>query len=162
MHNNWVLLLAVAVVSLGGTILYAVLGEESAAIPLYFVVGAACVAGIGFAWFRNHPPAMRGPSWAYVAIVVAIMVGSYLAGTIPGSRAVGAWIVVGLGFVGYGLLERSRVIMIPGGLSAIAGILGLLADLRLLGLWLELFTGAVFAVAAMVLRSGRAPTSARH
>ncbi|WP_238529222.1 hypothetical protein [Dietzia alimentaria] len=151
-RNNWVLLLAVALVSLGGAVVYLLAGENSVAIPGYFLAGAAAVAATGFWWFAEHPQALRAPAWAYTAVVVALVVGAFLAGTIPGSRSVGAWIAVGLGFVCYGALERSAVVTTAGGVAAAGGLAGIWATLPALGFWLELFTAVVFGTAAAILR----------
>lgn len=42
-RNSWVLLAAVAVVSLGGAVVYAMAGETSPVIALYFLLGSGCV-----------------------------------------------------------------------------------------------------------------------
>lgn len=151
-RNNWVLLLAVALVSLGGAAVYLMAGPNSLAIPGYFLAGATLVAATGFWWFADHPPGLRAPAWAYLVVVVALVVGAFVAGAIPGSRSVGAWIAVGLGFVCYGALERSTVVATAGALATAGGLVGIWAALPALGIWLELFTALVFGTAAAILR----------
>ncbi len=154
-RNSWVLLAAVAVVSLGGAVVYASVGETSPVIAGYFLVGSGAVAALGFWWFSTHPPAMRGPRWAYYAVVIGLIVGAFGAGGIPGTRSVGAWIVVGVGFVAFGALERSALIATAGGVTAVAGVVGLVLAVPALGIWLELFTAATFGLAAALLRTQR-------
>ena len=151
-RHNWALLAAVSVVSFGGAIVYGVAGDRSAAIPVYFVAASVAVGAFSYAWFRRYPPALRAPGWCYIAVVLALEIGAYLGGSIDDSRAVGAWIAVGLAFVAYGVLERSALISLTGGLAALLAVAGLWSGAPALGLLLELGTGSVFGLAAWRLR----------
>jgi len=151
-ENNWALLAAVSAVSFGGAVIYALAGEASAAIPVYFVAASLAVAAFAYAWFRRHPPAVRAPAWAYVAVAIGLEVGALLGGSIESSRAVGAWVAVGVAFVVYGALERSSLISVTGAGAAALAIGGYLSQVRALGVLLEVATGVVFGLAAWRLK----------
>lgn len=158
--NNWLLLALVALVSFGGAVLYAVVGDPDSPIYLgYFVVMAAAVAGIAFWWFGAHPPRLSGPRWGYIGVVVLLIAGGTVLGMIPGTRAIASWLMIGACFVLYGLLERSAAIVVSGAVTLVAAFAANAMDLDRLGLVLEIVTGFVFAVGAGVLRAQGRSTS---
>lgn len=151
-RNNWALLAGVSLVSFGGAAVYATYEENSIAIGVYFLVASVSLAAFAFYWFKDHPPAMKAPWWAYALVVAGLEVGGFLGGSIEGTRAIGAWIAVGLAFVAYGLLERSRLISITGLCAALLGIATYILISGNIGLILEILTGILFGVSAYLLK----------
>ena len=155
--NNWLLLALVSVVSFGGAVLYALVDDPGSPVfLLYFVGTAAAVAGAAFWWFGAHPPRLTAPGWAYLGVIALLLLGGTFLGMLPGTRAIASWLTIGVCFTLYGLLERSAVIVGTGALTGLAALTAYLVDLEALGLVLEVTTGVLFAVGAVLLRrSGR-------
>lgn len=157
--NNWFLLALVAAVSFGGAVLYAVVDDPDSPVFVgYFVVMAALVAGLSFWWFGKNPPRLSGPRWGYILVVVLLLAGGTLLGMIPGTRAIASWLVIGVCFALYGLLERSVPIVAVGVATLIAAVAAYVMDLENMGLILELVTGALFTIGALAVRRRTAVT----
>lgn len=150
-----------ALASLGGALVYGVFGVGSAAIPLYFVIASGALAFLAFLWFGRHPPALLAPRWSYVVIVAALELGAFVGGALEETRAVGAWLAVGVAFAVYGLLERSGIIVATGACAALGALVAFVLEIPALGVSLELATGAIFAAGALALRGQPTSVSAR-
>jgi hypothetical protein len=158
-RNNWALLAGVSVVSFGGALTYLLFGEISPAVGIYFVIASLSLAGFAWWWFLDHRPAMHGKAWQYILVVTGLEFGAFFAGGIEETRAIGAWLAVGIAFIFYGLLEKSRLISMSGLAAAILAGGVYLIDLPLMGFWLETLTGILFAVAAYKLKSSSRKTN---
>lgn len=153
--NNWVLLAAVGIVSFGGALIYAIVGENSIFIKAYFIAGSALVAGFSSWWFAKNPPAMISPAWQYYALIAFLMIGATITGGIENSRSIGAWITVGISFIIYGILERNRHISFTGLLSSGVAIALYVCNIPNLGIVLEIITGLIFLLSALLLKHSK-------
>lgn len=152
-RNNWLLLALVSAVSFGGALLYLMVGDENSPVFLiYFAVTAAVVAGVALWWYGRRPPRRSGPAAAYIGLIVLMLAGGVVLGMVPGTRAIASWLTIGVVFTLFGLLQRSAVIAGAGVVTGLTAVAVYLLEPARLGLILELATGVVFAVAAVLIR----------
>lgn len=150
--NNWVPLAGAATVFVGGAVAGLLAGENTGGVAAYFVVATLVLILLAGPWLIRNPPAINANSGAYLVLAVVVELGALLGGAIEVLRGLGGWMVMGVGMVVYGLLERGRVIVTAGGFAALAGIVAVFVHQTWLTLVLQLLTAAVFAVAAGRLR----------
>lgn len=150
--NNWVPLAGVSVLFVGGAVASLLAGENTGAVAAYFVVATLLLILVAGPWLVRNPPAINANSGTYLVLAVALELGALLGGSIGVLRGLGGWIVLGLGLVAYGLLERGRVMVTAGVFAVLAGVGAVVAHQTWLTLTLQLLTAAVFALAAGRLR----------
>ncbi|RJT79893.1 hypothetical protein D6T63_08235 [Arthrobacter cheniae] len=150
--NNWLPVVGIGALFIGGALAAVVFDGDTGRIAVYFVVSTLVLILLTAPWLIRHPPAFSATTGAYLVLAVVVELGALLGGAVEAFRGLGAWVVLGLGLAVYGFLERGRVLVTAGVVAALLGVASITVDLPWVTLALALATAALIIFAAWRLR----------
>lgn len=158
--NNWVPMMGMAVLFLGGAAVALVSNSDDGAVPSYYLLNGLLLTVITGLWFLRHRPALLGTTKAYLYTLGGTELGLLIGGLVGPLRGCGPWLALGIGVVAYGVLERARVIVTAGVVAFVAAVLAASISAPVVGGALQTATAAGFTVAAYrlhLMKHGRRP-----
>ena len=157
--NNWVPMLGMAVLFLGGAAV-ALMSNSDGAVPPYYLVNGLLLSAVTGIWFLRHRPALLGTTKAYLYTLGGMEAGLLFGGLIGPLSGCGPWLALGAGVVAYGILERARIIVTAGAVAFAGAFLAAAVSAPVVGGALQTAAAAGFAVAAYrlhMMKHGRRP-----
>ncbi|MCZ2402823.1 hypothetical protein IV498_06405 [Paenarthrobacter sp. Z7-10] len=120
--NNWVPLVGMSALFLGGAAVDLMSTSNIAAVSAYYAFGTLLLVVVTAIWFFRHPPALLGAWKAYLYTVCAIGAGVLFTSTVAPLNGCGTWLILGGACIYYGVLERARVIVTAGAASVLMAL----------------------------------------
>lgn len=151
--NNWLPLTGLSLLFLSGGAADLSTGSDGASIALHYVLGSMLLAVAIWIWFLRRKPALMASFKAYLYLACSVEFGIFLAGSIEPFRGWGPWLVLGAGLVGYGVLERARILISSGAAIVLCAFLALSLDLPVLPGLLQGLSAVICAIAAVRLHA---------
>jgi hypothetical protein len=151
--NNWLPLTGLALLFLSGAAADLSTGSDGGSVALHYVFGSMLLAAVTWIWFLRRKPALLASFKAYLYLACAVEFGIFLAGAIEPLRGWGPWLVLGLGLLGYGVLERARILVSAGVVTVICAILAVLIQAPVLPGLLQGVCAIACAAAALRLHA---------